>query len=165
MPGVRVLWHTTRTDIGGLLLALQAGAVGYLIDPIPMCEVIRAIGSTLDGFAPLCPEAQKLVVTALRHGRGLAGMQASLTRTEFSVMARLLGDECDKQIAQALEVSVSTVHAHRASIYRKLRVHSREEDCAAFASRVFGESHRRASHDKGVVSSSASVGSGLRELV
>ena len=50
-----------------------------------------------------------------------------LTKQEQNVLDLLLGDNTNKDIAEALFVSVSTVKTHVNNVYKKLNVNSRDE--------------------------------------
>jgi DNA-binding CsgD family transcriptional regulator len=52
---------------------------------------------------------------------------AQLTRQEQNVLDLLLGDNTNKDIAEVLFVSVSTVKTHVNNVYKKLNVNSREK--------------------------------------
>ena len=50
-----------------------------------------------------------------------------LSRREFEVFVQLLTDKTQKQIADVLFVSHSTVHFHCKNIYKKLNINSRKQ--------------------------------------
>ncbi|MFD2725406.1 response regulator transcription factor [Hyunsoonleella rubra] len=62
-----------------------------------------------------------------KNGKGLAEATSQLTKQEQNVLQLLLEDNSNKDIADALFVSVSTVKTHVNNVYRKLNVSSRDE--------------------------------------
>ena len=56
-----------------------------------------------------------------------ANLKSSLTRQEQKILHLLLEDKSNKDIAEALFVSLSTVKTHVNNVYRKLNVQTREE--------------------------------------
>ena len=60
------------------------------------------------------------------HGRGADSGDpcAALTARELEILKLLAEGKTDKQVAAALDVSVRTVEAHRASLMRKLNLRS-----------------------------------------
>lgn len=46
---------------------------------------------------------------------------------EREILASLLSKRSNKELAEALRISVRTVHAHLANVYKKLGVHNRKE--------------------------------------
>ncbi|MBC3757865.1 helix-turn-helix transcriptional regulator [Hyunsoonleella sp. SJ7] len=65
--------------------------------------------------------------TRAKNGRGLTEVTSQLTKQEQNVLQLLLEDNSNKDIADALFVSVSTVKTHVNNVYRKLNVSSRDE--------------------------------------
>ena len=56
-----------------------------------------------------------------------AGDQERLSRRELQVLSLIVGGQSNGEIADALSISTNTVNNHRASIMRKLNVHSMAE--------------------------------------
>lgn len=66
-------------------------------------------------------------ISALLDSLGLADSAPSLTPQERKVLALLLEERSNREIAERLYVSIPTVKSHIASIYRKTGVRSRRE--------------------------------------
>ena len=62
-----------------------------------------------------------------RKNKTLSKSKEQLTKQEQNILTLLLEDKSNKEIAEALFVSLSTVKTHVNNIYKKLKVQSREE--------------------------------------
>jgi len=104
--------------------ALEAGAIGYLLKDVSADDLVRAIRSAHAGRATLSPEAaQALVETSnLPPVPGL-----DLTKREREVLALMIEELNNTQIAGRLTVSPSTIKSHVSNILAKLGVASRTE--------------------------------------
>lgn len=109
--------------------ALVAGATGYLPLDASQDELIRAVYTVGRGELTLHPA---VVLGLLSHlaSRDTEDSQPNfndLSPREQEVLAHLVRGLSDRDIAQALFISVRTVQTHLAHIYAKLGVHSRTE--------------------------------------
>ena len=66
-PRLPVIMLTTRSDTGAIFRALMAGARGYLIKPVSVPELRRALACVLAGWPGLCPLAAKALVEGLQR--------------------------------------------------------------------------------------------------
>ena len=106
--------------------ALRAGARGYLGKGVPAEELARAVLAAAHGGAVLSSD----VVDRLHAHLNGAGALSDREREVFSLLERGLPD---RQIADALSISVKTVEKHVGSILRKTGARNRTE--AALRSR------------------------------
>jgi two-component system nitrate/nitrite response regulator NarL len=127
-PWVAVLVVTVSVGEGEVLEALEAGAAGYLLKDSEPEEIIRAIEAAMTGDTPLSPRVAGLVVQRARMAPGAGPAPAladELTKRECEVL-RLLAEGLDnRQIAEALFLSPTTVKRHVSSIVAKLGVSNR----------------------------------------
>ena len=63
-----------------------------------------------------------------------SNLKAKLTKQEQNILELILDNKTNKEVAEAMFVSVSTVKTHTNNIYRKLNVQSREEAKSLFSS-------------------------------
>lgn len=112
--------------------ALACGAQGYMLKSVSGAEIVRAVRKAAAGESAFSPD----IVTALFAGlRGEVG-EPRLTGRETEVF-RLLGDGLsNREIADRLMVSVSTVRTYIYRIMEKLELKSRAK-ATACASRLF----------------------------
>ncbi|MDT8304910.1 MAG: response regulator transcription factor [Anaerolineae bacterium] len=108
--------------------ALAAGAGGFLpLDTSPD-ELIWAIRNVSRGQLTLHPTLLPALAAHLSQSRSDSPRElGELTPREQEVLAHLVHGESDRDIAQALFLSVRTVQTHLAHVYEKLEVHSRTE--------------------------------------
>jgi NarL family two-component system response regulator LiaR len=123
-PQVRVIVLTSFIDGDLVKNALEAGAIGYLLKDVSGEDLVQAIRAAYAGRATLSPEvAQTLVETA--NQQPLFG--PNLTEREHQVLALMVDGLNNKQIAENLIISLSTVKSHVSNILLKLGVASRTE--------------------------------------
>lgn len=129
MPDLPVLVVSPDIHPERVQAVLVAGATGYLPLDANIDELVRAVNTVGRGELTLHPV---ILLSLLSY---LAGQKAEdsqpnlnhLSPREQEILAHLARGLCDRDIAQALFISVRTVQSHLAHIYAKLRVHSRTE--------------------------------------
>jgi DNA-binding CsgD family transcriptional regulator len=86
------------------------------------------------GSVPLAARGnEEIAATGARPRTLLLSGVESLTASERRIAELAAGDQSNKEIAQALFVTVKTVEMHLSSVYRKLRIGSRRELSAVLA--------------------------------
>ena len=128
-PSVAVLVVTVSAGEAEVLDALEAGAAGYLLKDSEPAEIVRAVEAAMTGDTPLSPRIARLIVQRARMVPGAAQARTAvaeqMTDRELEVL-RLLADGLDnRQIAEALFLSPTTVKRHVGSIVAKLGVSNR----------------------------------------
>jgi DNA-binding NarL/FixJ family response regulator len=127
-PQLPVVMHTARADAVAVLLAVLAGADGYLAKPVSPEVMVGAVEDALaDTRPPLCPEAGRGLVKFFHRCGESARLPEALTVRELEILACCLLEPDYKGIAERLGISPRTVSAHLQTIFRKLGVHSRAE--------------------------------------
>jgi two-component system, NarL family, response regulator LiaR len=123
-PRVRVIALTSFKDGNLVKNALEAGAIGYLLKDVSAEDLVHAIRAANVGRATLSPEvAQTMVETA--NQPPTPGLD--LTEREREVLALMVEGLNNKQIAEKLTVSLSTIKSHVSNILLKLKIASRTE--------------------------------------
>lgn len=108
---------------------LAAGATGYLPLDSTIDELVRAVNTVVRGELTLHP-AILLSLLSYQASQDAEDSQPNLNHLsprEQEILTYLARGLCDRDIAQALFISVRTVQSHLAHIYAKLGVHSRTE--------------------------------------
>jgi NarL family two-component system response regulator LiaR len=126
-PEVQVIALTSFKGKGLVEDALQAGAIGYLLKDVSADELAEAIRAAHAGRATLSPEAAQALVQAATQPPTPGH---DLTERERDVLALLVEGLNNKQIADKLVVSPSTIKSHVSHILAKLGVASRTEAAA-----------------------------------
>jgi len=127
LPEVQVLIVTVYSDADRVFEALKAGASGYLLKSTPPSEFLAAISDVTNGRAPMTGEIARLVIESFRRPALPTPESVGLTQREEECLRLLARGASNKEIAQKMGVSASTVHFHLKSIYHKLHVRSRTE--------------------------------------
>jgi DNA-binding NarL/FixJ family response regulator len=117
------------------LLALQAGAVGFLSKDFDIEGLPRALEGARSGEAAISREMTRRLIERFRNapqGRsGLRPVKGPLTRREWEVIDLLAPGHSPDHVADALVLSRETVRSHIKNIMRKLDVHSRADAVTA----------------------------------
>ena len=117
------------------LLALRAGAAGFLSKDVDFDTLPRTLEGVVAGEAAISRRLTKRVIEQLRSApRGSSGMRpvkSPLTAREWEVIDLLKARRSTDEIAAELVLSTETVRSHVKNILRKLDVRSREEAVAA----------------------------------
>lgn len=129
-PGTRALILSMHSDESYVLRALGAGARGYLLKDSAEHDVLPAIHAVAAGASYLSPAIARTLledyVRSLRQ-RGLQDSYELLTERERQVLQLLAEGRANKEVAQVLNLAVSTVDSHRANLMQKLNLHSTAE--------------------------------------
>jgi DNA-binding NarL/FixJ family response regulator len=104
--------------------ALASGARGLLHKSDGLGDVIRAVQALARGKSFHSLRTSTLSKDGPGRGTGLCDPRTTLTSRELQILKLLAEGNTNKQVAAALDVSVRTVEAHRASLMRKLDLRS-----------------------------------------
>ena len=129
-PEVRVLILSMYSDEAYILQVLQAGAKGYLLKDSADADLIRAVAAVGQGKSFFSPAVAKVMLDDyVRHlaERGITDRYHSLSEREREIFQLIAEGHSNKEMADLLSLSVSTVETHRAHIMGKLDVHSTAE--------------------------------------
>lgn len=132
ISGVPAITYSAQVDGDQMFVSTPGGAGGYLVKRVkpdrlldPILKVASRPESTAEDFL-LCVKYyfQELLQLHSRHeGTALA----RLSHREREVMEWLCQGCVDKEIAQAMNISVWTVHGHVKKIFERLGVRTRTE--------------------------------------
>jgi DNA-binding NarL/FixJ family response regulator len=112
--------------------SLRAGAKGYLLKDMPISELIQAIEQVHAGGSPMSMQIARKVVDYFHRLQHTASEMEKLTAREHEILTALAKGSFNKEIAENLGISLSTVRTHLKHIYEKLHVQSRTEATAKF---------------------------------
>lgn len=121
-PEIRIIVLTVHANREYLAQALQAGADSYLLKESAAHELLAAIDAVLAGQAYHSPQIQAQLTAELRS-REPSGLDR-LTAREREVLREIAAGQSTKEIAARLGIGRRTVESHRASLMRKLELHS-----------------------------------------
>lgn len=124
-PRTRVLALSMHKDAVYVREILRAGARGYLLKDSMACDLLGAIRSLARGEGYLSPGVSEAVLSDYR--KHVTQPIDLLTSREREVLQMIAEGKTNKEIANALHLSVYTVEAHRGRIMEKLNLHSTGE--------------------------------------
>lgn len=128
-PAVAVLVLTAYDDDEYVFALLEAGAAGYLLKDVPVNELVKAVRAVHSGESVLHPAIARKVLDRFARpagGREEGGLE-HLTSREMQVLKLAAQGMTNREIAQALTISVRTAQVHLSNIFGKLTVGSRTE--------------------------------------
>lgn len=127
IPHVRVLVLTVHEDERLVREAIQAGAAGYIIKRAFDTELTSAIRAVAQGDLYIHPALTRALLKeqATQPEARPEPERTPLTRRETDVLQLIARGYTNKQVADALGLSVRTVETHRANLLAKLNVASR----------------------------------------
>ena len=120
--GARVVMLTSFSDREGILRAIDAGAVGYLLKDADPEELLLGIRAAARGESPMASKAVSALVAARTEARGPSD---GLSGREREVLTLVSSGLANKQIALRLRISEKTVKAHLTNIFQRLGVSDR----------------------------------------
>ena len=131
-PGVPALTYSVYVDGDQMFVSTPGGAGGYLAKRVksdrllePILKVARPSELMTEDFL-LRVKYYFQGLLQLRSGNDSLAL-AKLSRREREVLELLSKGCADKEIAQAMGISVWTVHGHLKKIFERLQVHTRIE--------------------------------------
>ncbi|HYQ75745.1 response regulator transcription factor [Cellulomonas sp.] len=120
-PGTRVVVLTSFSDHDRVSSAVGAGAVGYLLKDCEPEELVAAVRSAAQGYAPLDPR----VAGALLPSAAAPRPADRLSARERDVLRLLARGLANKQIGRELGIAERTVKVHVGHVFRLLGVADR----------------------------------------
>ncbi|MFI1147425.1 response regulator [Streptomyces sp. NPDC020817] len=147
LPESRVLALSTFDMDEYVVAALRAGAYGFLPKDVSPEELIAAVHTVHTGEAAVAPRLlTRLISTYVRASpsrpRPATTAPAGLTPRELEIWQLLATGFDNAEIAENLEISVSTVKNHITGIFTKLGVRDRAQAViAAYESGLVAAGH------------------------
>ncbi len=130
VPAARIVMVSMHSDEAYVLRALKAGARGYLLKASPEADVLAAVRAVAAGNAWFSPGITKLLVEEYvleARRRGVEDSYDLLSVREKEILQILASGKSNREIADLLHISVSTVETHRNNIFQKLNLHNLAE--------------------------------------
>jgi two-component system, NarL family, response regulator NreC len=128
--GVSIVILSMYSDEAYIAQVLQAGARGYLLKDSADEDLIRALTAVSQGKSFFSPAVAKVMLddyVRQMAERGIVDRYESLSEREREIFQLIAEGRSNKEIADLLNVSPSTVETHRGHIMEKLDVHSAVE--------------------------------------
>jgi len=124
-PDIKILVLTTFDTDEYIFDAVEAGAKGYLLKDTSREELFSAVRSVCRGESQIEPGVAARLISRFqelsRHGSD------ALSEREVEVLQLIAHGSANRQIAEQLMISESTVKTHVANIFSKMNVRHRTQ--------------------------------------
>lgn len=125
LPDLSVVVLTVYNDADHIFKALRAGAGGYLLKQATAVEILEAIAEAHRGGAPMTSEIARKVIAAFHDPKPAPAATEVLAPREREILELVANGYANKEIADKLAITLSTVCWYLHEIYKKLHVQSR----------------------------------------
>ncbi len=127
MPDIKFIILTTYSDDEYIFRGIAAGARAYLLKDAPREELFKAIRAVSRGESLIQPVVASRVLDKLAELSRKAPASETLSDREVEVLRLMAKGVSNKDIADQLSITQSTVKTHITSIFQKLAVTTRTE--------------------------------------
>lgn len=126
-PRARILVLTSFADDSNVTQAIRAGAYGFLLKDTSPDELVRTIHSVYRDQLILPQELTYALLGSKSSEGESAAPEENLTPRELDVLQCVAEGMSNKQVAQTLSISTTTVRSHVSSLMRKLGLENRTQ--------------------------------------
>ena len=125
LPDINVVVLTVYNDTEHIFKALRAGACGYLLKQATAGEILEAIAEAHRGGAPMTSGIARKVIATFQEQPSVDDATAKLSPREREILELVADGYANKEIADKLSITLSTVCWYLNETYKKLHVQSR----------------------------------------
>jgi DNA-binding NarL/FixJ family response regulator len=128
-PDMQFIMFTIFEDNDQVFEALKAGASGYILKNTPAEKIIDSLIELHEGGSPMSPKIARKVLTTFNVNNIPNEVPANelISKREQEVLQLLSKGFLYKEIADQLNITLSTVKRHLNHVYQKLQVHNKTE--------------------------------------
>ncbi len=128
-PAARILVLSSYDECIYADRCLKAGANGFIMKAAPLTELKHAIEIVTEGELYVSENVKSLMINRLANpaSQEAAASFHNLSDRELLIVEQIGLSKNNKEIAQALQISVKTIESHRSRIKAKLRLESPQE--------------------------------------
>ena len=127
LPDISVVILTVYNDAEHIFKALRAGADGYLLKQATAVEILEAVADAHRGGAPMSSEIARKVIAAFHEPKPAPPPTETLAPREREILELVANGYANKEIADKMAITLSTVCWYLHEIYKKLHVQSRTQ--------------------------------------
>jgi DNA-binding NarL/FixJ family response regulator len=122
VPDAQIIVLTQSDKEADVLMAISAGASGYLLKSATLERLHDGILSVVDGGSILDAGVARFLLNLLQEKSPKTAKDNLLTERELEVLTLISEGMAKKEVAAQLGISARTVAIHAAHIYKKLDV-------------------------------------------
>ncbi len=111
-----VIFLSGRADVSNAVRAVREGAIDFIEKPFDYKVVVERVRD--------CLERDRAARAGFDRKRVVSERLGQLTQREREVLDLVVAGRMNREIAEALDISIKTVEAHRARLMEKLEVGS-----------------------------------------
>ena len=126
-PDARILVLTSFADDENVAGAIEAGAYGFLLKDTSPDELVETIHSVFKDKLTIPQEYTQILLAKKEIKQEKDSTSEILTPREIDVLKCVAQGMSNKQIAQTLFISTTTVRSHVSSVIRKLNLENRTQ--------------------------------------
>ena len=126
-PKARILVLTSFAEDENVAEAIRAGAQGFLLKDTSPDELVQTIHSVYAGNLTIPQELTHALLGGKTPEKEPETIIEDLTPRELDVLKCIAQGMSNKQVAQTLSISTTTVRSHVSSMIRKLNVENRTQ--------------------------------------
>ena len=126
-PKTNVLVVSSDNNKESILNVLQSGVIGYLTKQCSQREILTAVYSVAKGEKFYCHTILDMIMEKHFSPQPMEVVTNTLTARETEILKLLARGYSTKKLADQLHLSPHTVHTHRKSIIKKLKIKSPTE--------------------------------------
>jgi DNA-binding NarL/FixJ family response regulator len=122
VPKTEVIVLTQSERESDVLQAISLGASGYLLKSATVRQITEAIHTVIEGGATIDPNVARYILATMKGLKPAKEPEKHLSGREMEILSLLADGLVKKEIADKLDISVTTVAYHVKHIYEKLNV-------------------------------------------
>jgi len=122
-----ILVLTSFADDDNVIKAIRSGAHGFLLKDTSPDELVQTIHSVHADKLTLPQELARILLSDKPETKEQGASKEDLTPRELDVLQSIAQGLSNKQIAQTLSISTTTVRSHVSSLMRKLNMENRTQ--------------------------------------
>ncbi|MFN3969482.1 response regulator [Flavobacterium sp.] len=122
---IQFIMFTIYEDNDQVFEALKAGASGYILKNTAPDKIIESVIELYEGGSPMSPKIARKVLNTFSQTK--TSVDELISKREKEVLELLSKGYLYKEIADKLNITLSTVKRHLNHIYQKLQVQNKTE--------------------------------------
>ncbi|RZJ71029.1 response regulator transcription factor [Flavobacterium sp.] len=126
-PDIQFMIFTIYEDNDQVFEALKAGSSGYILKNTAPSKIIESLVELHEGGSPMSPKIARKVLSTFNSEPVQNDVAEILSKREHEVLELLSKGFLYKEIAEKLNIAISTVKRHLNNVYSKLQVQNKVE--------------------------------------